>query len=115
MERFSPAGRATFVTRPTLETNKRRIPVPRFPVDRQARPRKSPTNFHQRTTNGSSNRREPRIRAPPLADVAAAFRLARLNLGWSQEYLAEKAIVAVGTVRNAETGNPDCRPVPTRP
>src|ERR1039458_5601524 len=41
---------------------------------------------------------------PLFAEVGAIFRRARLNLGWSQENFAEKAIVSVGTVRAAEAG-----------
>ena len=42
---------------------------------------------------------------PLFFETAAAFRHARLQLGWSQELFAEKALVAVGTIRTTEAGN----------
>src|ERR1700691_4759093 len=41
---------------------------------------------------------------PLYSENAAAFRHARLQLGWSQELFAEKALVAVGTIRTTEAG-----------
>jgi hypothetical protein len=41
---------------------------------------------------------------PDFSETAAAFRHARLQLGWSQELFAEKALVSVGTIRTAEAG-----------
>lgn len=41
----------------------------------------------------------------PHLEVGRAFRVAREQLGWSQEIFAEKAGCAVGTVKNAEAGN----------
>jgi len=42
--------------------------------------------------------------ASSFAEIGAGFRHARLQLGWSQELFAEKAIVSVGTVKSAESG-----------
>ena len=41
---------------------------------------------------------------PNFSEIAAIFRHARVQLGWSQELFAEKAIVSVGTVKAAEAG-----------
>ena len=42
---------------------------------------------------------------PLFPETGAAFRHARLQLGWSQELFAEKAIVSLGTIKAAENGN----------
>ena len=39
-----------------------------------------------------------------FSKIGAALRHARLQLGWSQEFFAEKAILSVPTIRAAETG-----------
>ena len=40
----------------------------------------------------------------PFGEAATVYRQARLSLGWSQELFAEKALVAVSTIRVAEAG-----------
>jgi hypothetical protein len=42
---------------------------------------------------------------PDFVQIGATLRHARLQLGWSQEMFAEKAILSVGTVRAAELGH----------
>jgi len=41
---------------------------------------------------------------PDFSKIGAALRHARLQMGWSQEYFAEKAILSVPTIRAAESG-----------
>lgn len=59
-------------------------------------PPENPSNFIQSKGKADSGR--------PFAEIATAFRHARLQLGWSQELFAEKAIVSIATVRAAEAG-----------
>lgn len=69
--------------------------------------RNHPTKSEQAAASyrGASGQAETIIfPKPPFARVGDIFRRARLNLGWSQENLAEKSILSVGTVRAAETG-----------
>jgi len=69
--------------------------------------RNHPTNSGQAAASyrAASGEAETIIfRKPPFARVGDIFRRVRLNLGWSQENFAEKAIVSVGTVRAAEAG-----------
>jgi transcriptional regulator with XRE-family HTH domain len=42
---------------------------------------------------------------PLFSETGAALRHARLQLGWSQELFAEKAIVSLGTIKAAENGS----------